>query len=103
MYNQAALLALPLALASGLHYSSQALARRRNTASQVRLTRTERLENVRDAFQADPAAVSGRNILVVDDVTTTGATLGACAEALHAAGARQVYCLTLAMALHLDF
>jgi predicted amidophosphoribosyltransferase len=42
--------------------------------------------------------VSGRNILLLDDVATTGATLSACADALHAAGASAVYAFTLARA-----
>jgi ComF family protein len=95
-YNQAALLARPLALATGLPYRPQALWKVRETPTQVGLTASGRRVNVKDAFQADPALSSGARVLVIDDVTTSGATLEACAEALRCSGARQVFALTLA-------
>ena len=58
----------------------------------------ERKRNVEDAFVASREIVEGKSVLVVDDITTTGATLNACAQALHGAGARSVYGLTLARA-----
>lgn len=51
------------------------------------------------AFQADPALVAGKEILLLDDVVTTGATFAACSEALNNAGAKYIYALTLARAL----
>jgi competence protein ComFC len=59
----------------------------------------ERKENVSGAFHAESALASGKNILVMDDVATTGATLASCAETLLEAGARTVFTLTLARAL----
>ena len=56
----------------------------------------ERYANVKDAFQAEEKIVSGRSVLIIDDVTTSGATMDACASALLQAGAREVYGLTLA-------
>jgi ComF family protein len=97
-YNQAALIALPFALESGLKYSSRGLTRVRDTASQVQLSRTERQQNVKDAFISIPKYVKNKRVLVVDDVATTGATLNACAAALIAGGAKEVFCLTLARA-----
>ncbi len=99
-YNQAALLARPLALAFGKDYSTQALARVRETASQVNLSMEERRLNVAGAFRAVESRVERRAILLIDDVTTTGSTIQACAEALISCGAEIVYGLTLARAVH---
>lgn len=98
-YNQAALLARPIAWGLGWAYCPGGLYRRRETRSQVGLSLAERRENVREAFGARPEQVRGRSVLVVDDVTTSGATLQACARALLEAGAAQVYGLTLARAV----
>jgi len=97
-YNQAALLALPLAMGCGITYEPLALTKVRDTRSQVGLTADERRENVSGAFQARAKYVSGKCVLVVDDVTTSGATLEACSSALLSAGAREVYGLTLSRA-----
>jgi ComF family protein len=94
-YNQAALLARPLAERLDFPYAPGLLARRRQTAPQVGLSRARRRENVRDAFDARPG-VEGRVVLLVDDVTTTGSTLASAATACLAAGATRVYALTLA-------
>jgi ComF family protein len=98
-YNQAALLARPIALYFGLAYCPGALAKKRDTRSQVGLTADQRLENVRDAFKAAEGIVKEKRVLVIDDVTTSGATLSSCSHALFDAGAEKVYCLTLARAL----
>lgn len=98
-YNQAMLLARPFAWNVGLPHRPRALQRIRETRSQVKLSLSERRENVAGAFQAEPEIVSGKSVLVIDDVTTTGSTLDACAAALHRANARLVYGLTLARAV----
>ncbi len=90
-YNQAAMIAYPFALAVRVSYSGGAIRRVRETVSQVDLKFSQRLENVQDAFWADPQKVAGKKVMVIDDVTTTGATLNACAEALKNAGAITVY------------
>ena len=97
-YNQAALLALPLALGAGIHYRAQALIKRRETPSQVGLLSAQRWKNVVGSFQARREFVEDRSVLVVDDVTTSGATMHACALALLEAGTSRVYGLTLARA-----
>ena len=95
-YNQAALLAREMACRVGLALNEQTLVRRRATASQVKLDARQRKENVRDAFRCSDNALTGKQVLLIDDVCTTGATLAACAVALHEGGARSVQALTLA-------
>jgi competence protein ComFC len=98
-YNQVGVIARPLALALGIEYASKALYRQRETRSQVGLTKAERHENVRNAFQALGAVVYWKTVLVMDDVATTGSTLSSSAEALLSSGAKDVYALTVARAL----
>lgn len=87
-YNQALVLAEAIAASTGKPVM-ELLRRPRATAEQWRLTRRQRLDNVREAFSAAPAA-AGRRILLIDDVCTTGASLQAGAGALLKAGAQSV-------------
>jgi ComF family protein len=96
-YDQAALLADAVARAAGRARLRAALRRTRETPPQVGRTRAERARNVAGAFEAS-ARVAGRDVVLVDDVVTTGATADACAAALKAAGARSVNVLALARA-----
>lgn len=76
-----------------------ALERVRETQTQFGLTPQARRRNVRGAFAVNhPARVAGRNILVIDDIYTTGATARACAGVLRQAGAKSVMVATLARA-----
>ena len=97
-YNQAALLAKPLARKLELHYSNQTLKRVRETRSQVGLSLVERRINVADVFRASPLVLN-KNILIIDDVATSGSTLESCAKALREAGAKNIFGLTLARAV----
>jgi ComF family protein len=94
-FNQAALLAERVGRALARPVKARWLGRARPTRPQSELAAEERRRNVRGAFRAAPA-VSGRHVLVIDDVLTTGATAAECARALRAAGARMVGVLTVA-------
>jgi len=98
-YNQSFFLALPFSMTIQKPINKQSLSRLKDTKSQVGLNRQERFSNVSDAFYADPAQIDGKNICLVDDVATTGATMEACASALKSAGAKDIVGLTVARAL----
>ena len=98
-FNQCELLAAVLTeLDGGRNFTfSRALAKHRDTPSQTKQdTRKKRLENLRDCFAADSSAVGNRNIILIDDVATTGATLEEAQKTLLRAGARKVIAFTLA-------
>jgi ComF family protein len=95
-YNQSALLGAKIARTLHARYAPRALVRVRDTPKQSSLDRAERLVNLQNAFRVRGESMDYARILLVDDVKTTGATLEACAAALHEAGARQVLALVLA-------
>jgi ComF family protein len=102
-FNQSALLAKGLSRASGVPVSVMALQRTRRTAAQVGLTQEARRANVARAFSVKPGALKwlqGQNVILIDDVITTGATANACAETLLKAGAARVDVLAIALAAH---
>jgi ComF family protein len=98
-YNQADLIAKPLAKRLGLPYRAALLMRTRPRPDKQVLSLSERWESVRGAFATRPGSqVDKLRVLLVDDVVTTGATLDACAKALRGAGAKSVIGLTVARA-----
>ena len=116
-YNQSALLARGLGARCG-HPVAELLVRTRETATQTALTPASRLANVAGAFEARNAEVGARNspgssrsafplprstFILVDDVFTTGATLGAAARALESSGARCIMAVTFGRATIPDF
>jgi len=98
-YNQADLIAKPLARQLGLPYRAVLLTRTKPRPDKHILTLEERWESVRGAFATRSGSkVDNLRVLLVDDVMTTGATLDAAARALRGAGAKSVIGLTVARA-----
>lgn len=82
-YNQSSKFAEGLSVATRIPFDSSCCIRMRNTATQTRKTKSERWENVGQAFSViDKSKINNKNILLVDDVMTTGATLEACGTEL---------------------
>jgi ComF family protein len=82
---------------------ARVLLRRRETGSQIGLTRHQRRENLRGAFAvSDPTRILNRDILLVDDVFTTGTTASECARVLRRAGAARVWVATVARTLKIS-
>ncbi len=101
-FNQSALLAQRIAGLGGIVYRPDLLERVRATPAQVGLDHRQRKANVKGAFAVAPerrAELSGKTVLLVDDVITTGSTADACARALKKAGARCVNVLCFALVL----
>lgn len=99
-FNQALLVGELLAREWRIPLSRQALKRVRWTEPQIRLAAELRRKNVRDAFRVpDTALVSGKGVLLVDDVFTTGSTVDECSRMLVKAGAEQVLVITATRAL----
>lgn len=97
-FNQSELIALALSKRSGIKCDTRALVRSKVTSPQYGLTKSERAINVDSAFRANDR-VKGKEIILIDDVLTSGATALACAQALLKAGAQSVAVLTVARAL----
>jgi ComF family protein len=99
-FNQAQILAVETGRIARKPVKPFALARTRSTAHQVGLTRAQRAGNVASVFrvpESELATVSGKAIVLIDDVITSGATASAAAAALKRAGARRVDVLALAI------
>ncbi len=96
-YNQAELLAQEFCEVTKLPLNSEVLIKIKDTEDQKELTMQERQKNIQNAFKVtDKYFVKNRNILIIDDVMTTGATVSACATALKKAHAKHVYVLCIA-------
>ncbi len=96
-FNQSALLAKMFAVCLNGRYVADGLLRTKETGSQALLSKDERITNVQDAFTASSAlAISGKHVMLVDDVATTCATLQAAARVLRQHGARTVWGLAVA-------
>jgi ComF family protein len=94
-YNHAGRLVRVVGAALGIPVRTDLLRRVRATRPQVGLDGEKRRNNLAGAFRANSKAVDGLTVLLIDDVSTTGATLRECAKTLKLAGARVVYGLSL--------
>ena len=103
-FNQADLIARAalklMPTGNRLELRAGALRRGRETQSQIGLSRHQRRENLRGAFAvAEPKEIASREVLLVDDVFTTGTTVSECARVLRRAGASKVFVATVARTL----
>lgn len=89
-YNQAELFADGLSKRLGIPLANDVLFRTRDTMRQMALTRSLRERNVNGAFYAVESEVSGRRVLIADDIYTVGATVRSCAKELLGKGAKEV-------------
>jgi ComF family protein len=100
-FNQSQVLAEGISETTNVPLAGDILKRKKNTKDQTHLNAQERAENVRDAFTVtDAANLDGKNVILVDDVMTTGATLNECARILREAGAARIIAATLAVVVH---
>lgn len=96
-FNQATVLAIPIAKKFGIRLSQGNLERVRATQPQTGLKKHERLQNLKDVFKVkNPSMINEKRVLLVDDVFTTGATVNECSKVLFSSGASDVSVLTLA-------
>lgn len=98
-YNQSELLCRGISEVMGRPVNKRALVRHRNTHQQSMQASGDREENVRDAFSVrHPDDLQGKRLLLVDDVLTTGATLGSCCDALKSVNNLKISIATLSIA-----
>ena len=96
-FNQSALIANTVAKEAGITLALDALIKTRDTEPQVGLSYKGRIKNIARAFEVkNKDTIQGKNILLIDDVFTTGATVRECSKTLKKAGAGRVHVLTLA-------
>ncbi len=95
-FNQAEILARGVSFEFNLPLIETNLLRVKNTKPQIKLSREERFQNIKDAFLWRGKEIRGEVVLLVDDICTTSATLNECAKTLRRAGARQVWGVVLA-------
>lgn len=99
-YNQAEVIAYSFSIYSQLDILPKGLKRIRHTKPQKELNEQERIQNLSLAFKVNKKYISdiqGKNVLIIDDIYTTGSTIDGCTKALRQAGASQVYFLTVAI------
>ena len=96
-YNQAELLAREISQLLDLPYNAKKLVRVKDTVPQKNLSVRQRKYNLLKAFVWEGKSLYGKNILLIDDIYTTGNTMDICAHVLKKAGAKKVYFLTISI------
>lgn len=100
-FNQSLILARAIGEKQQIPVDFSLLKRHKFTLTQTGSNKKERTQNIKGAFEvSDQKKISGKNIILIDDVYTTGATVNECAKTMIKAGARKVAILTLARVLH---
>jgi ComF family protein len=100
-FNQSLILARAIAEEQKIPVDFSLLKRHKFTLTQTGSNKKERKQNIKGAFEvSDKKKISGKNIILIDDVYTTGATVNECAKTMIKAGAQRVSVLTLARVLH---
>lgn len=98
-YNQSEFIAKGLSERTKIPYSRKVIHRKKFTETQTHLSALERQQNVKDAFKVvNKKLIEGKNILLVDDVITTGATISECAKVLLREGAKNIFATSVAIA-----
>lgn len=96
-YNQSELLAKEIAKQMGIHFEKNVLIKIRNTKVQSTLTKTQRADNVKNAFSiTDDTKIKDKKIILIDDIYTTGSTVNECSRILKNAGAKEICVVTIA-------
>ena len=96
-YNQSELLASEIAKQMELSFEKDVLIKIKNTKVQSTLTRTQRVENVKNAFfVTDDTKIKDKKIILIDDIYTTGSTVNECSKILKRAGAKEICVVTIA-------
>ncbi len=99
-FNQSALLAKNIAKSLGVKVLLNCLVKIKDTMPQVGLSSRDRIKNIKKTFEVtNKKLIEGENIILVDDVFTTGATVRECSKVLKRAGAEDIYVITLAHGL----
>jgi len=95
-FNQSYLIGKYLSQFTGKPILKDALIRVKDTKEQSKLTKEERLKNIYNAFKAFPDMIINKDVLLVDDVITTGSTVNEASKALVKAGVKNIYVMTFA-------
>lgn len=100
-YNQAELLAEETGKILSINVNTVALIRNEYTKAQSLVKMGDRAENVRNVFKVtDKTMIEGKNIILIDDIYTSGSTMSACVKELKGAGAKNIYLVVVALAAH---